>query len=147
MDTIARIIVFLAGCYLILLAVIAVLVPQRAAAFLGGFATSSFKHHLELALRLIVGFALLRSAPRVELPLLFQGFGLLLLATSGVILAVPWKWHQRFAKSAVPRALPYLKLIGLCSMLLGLFLLVSAIRGVAPNEASQPDANAQHHAS
>jgi len=52
-----------------------------------------------------------------------------LVVTSAALLLVPWQWHRRFAGRAVPQALRFLPLIGICSLLLGGLVLVAALRG------------------
>ena len=130
-DLLAAILVLLTGLYLVGLAAVSFLSPARATRFLGGFAGSAFTHYLELVLRLIAGGAILRCSPRM----LFSGFfvmlGWVLVATTAGLFAVPWRWHHRFARRAVPYATRNLALIGVASFALGAFILASVVLGGA----------------
>ena len=101
-NSLASILVLLAGFYLISLAGLLLVSPARGKRFLGGFASSAFTHYFELAIRLIVGVAVLLHAPRM----LFSGFfvilGWVLVLTTAGLFAVPWQWHRRFAQWGVP---------------------------------------------
>lgn len=124
-ESAAAAIVVLAGLYLIVLALLALLAPRRAGRFLLGFAGSAPKHYAELFLRLIVGAALVLHAPHMLLPRIFTLFGWILIVTTAALCLIPWRWHRRFAAHAVPRALPYLTLIGLASLALGALVVVA----------------------
>ncbi|HLM66696.1 MAG TPA: hypothetical protein VK358_04170, partial [Longimicrobium sp.] len=97
--------------------------------FLGGFASSARTHSLELALRLGAGGAMVVYAPGMRFPDTFAFVGWMLVITTAALAAVPWRWHQRFARWAVPQALPHLKLVGAASILLGSLVLASVILG------------------
>ena len=51
----------------------------------------------------------------------------IILGTTAVLLLVPWRWHRRFASKAVPRALPYLRLIALASLVSGAAVLAAVV--------------------
>lgn len=118
-DLLASAIVSLAGLYLIALAVVSLVTPARARRFLLGFAGSPAVHYLELALRLVVGWAFVVHAPGTRVPAASSVFGWVLVATTGVLLLVPWQLHRRFAARAVPRALAFLPLLAAASLLSG----------------------------
>lgn len=128
-QTLALAVVALTGLYLLLLGAAALLAPARAGRFLLGFVGSPAAHFLEMFLRLLVGAAFLLSAPRLLFADAFTVFGWVLLITSAALLLVPWRWHQRIARQSVPRALRFLPLIGVASVAIGGFILVSVIRG------------------
>ncbi len=130
-EVLARTVVVLVGLYFIALAAVSLLAPTRANRFLLGFADSALKHYAELFLRFVVGAALLVSAPRMLLPDVFTLFGWVLLVTTAGLLLIPWRWHQRFAHWAVPRATRHIALIGLASLALGGFILAAVVRGSA----------------
>jgi len=123
--------VLLLAVYFLAFGAIALAAPAQAQGFLQGFAQSARAHRLELAIRILVGAALLIRAPLMLWPSAFSLFGALLLLTSSCLLLLPWRWHQRFARHTVPRALPYLAWIGMCSLILGAILLYAALRGPA----------------
>ena len=130
-ETVSLGVVVLTGVYLCALAAASLIVPSRASRFLLGFATSQRLHYVELLIRLSVGGAFLVQAPRMFFPSAFSLFGLVLIATTACLLLLPWRWHHRFAQAAVPRATPYIRYIGWCSLALGVSILAAVIRGNA----------------
>lgn len=127
LDALALIVVVVSGLYLLGLGVLALTRPALASKFLLGFAGSARLHYLELLLRLIVGAAFLRRAPYLSVPEPFLLFGWLLILTTLVMFAVPWRWHHRFTQQAVPRALRHLRLLAIACMLAGLAVLVAVV--------------------
>jgi len=130
-DLLASAGVLLTGLYLVGLAAVALAAPAHATRFLGGFATSALTHYLELALRLIAGGAMVVHAPRMRFSDAFALVGWVLIITTAVLVAVPWRWHHRFARWAVPRALPHLRLIAAASLLFGSLVLGCMMLGAA----------------
>ena len=131
METITLAVVLLVGTYLVALGAAALLAPQRAARFLNAFAGSRSTHLTELGLRFVAGGAFVLHAPRMMLPNVFSLLGWVLLTTTACLLLIPWRWHRRFARQAVPRALRYLTPIGVCALALGALILATAVRGHA----------------
>ncbi len=129
METVTFGVVVLAGLYLVGLGAAALLAPRRAARFLNAFADSLPRHLAELGLRFVVGGAFLLHAPRTRLPAVFSLLGWVLLATTASLLLLPWRWHRRFARQAVPRAVRYLTPIGVCALVMGGLILLAALRG------------------
>lgn len=130
-DTLASAVVFLAGLYLVGLAVASFVAPALATRFLLGFAGSAFAHYLELSLRLVVGGAFLLNAHNMVLPGAFAVLGWVLVITTAGLLAVPWQWHRSFAQRSVPHAVRYIRLLGVASLAFGAFVLLATIRGAA----------------
>jgi hypothetical protein len=122
-------VVLLVAMYLIALAAIALWAPALAARFLGGFAGSPGSHYLELALRLIAGAAFLLHAPEMRFATAFTVFGWILIVTTAGLLAVPWRWHRRFAERTVPAATRHLPLIAAASFALGGLILAATLLG------------------
>jgi len=129
-DSLASAVVVLAGTYLLGLGAVALVSPSKAKAFLGGFAGSAFAHYLELCIRLVVGAAFLRCAPRMLFPGLFLVFGWVLVVTTVALFAVPWRLHHRFAQWAVPLATRNLKLFAFNSFVGGIVVLVCVLSGL-----------------
>ena len=129
LEVLALTLVVLTGIYFCALAVAALLVPAKASRFLLGFASSPRVHYIELSIRFLVGVALVIYAPRMSASGAFSLFGWVLLITTAGLFLLPWRWHHWFAQQAVPRAIPYIKVIGICSLALGGFILVAVIRG------------------
>lgn len=111
-----------ASAYLLVLGGGALLRPEIARRFLGGFASTPRAHFLELTLRVVAGAALVRSAPTMAFTQGIALFGWMLIATSLVLAVVPWRFHQRFAAWAVPQATQRMSLIGVGSLVGGLVL-------------------------
>lgn len=128
-ETLALGTVVVSGLYFCALAAASLFVPSRAIRFLLGFANSQRVHLIELLTRFVVGGAFVIHAPRMLVPGVFSLFGWVLVVTTACLLLLPWQWHHRFAQHVVPRATRYVTFIGLCSLALGLFILVAVIRG------------------
>ena len=114
--------------FLLGLAVLIVVAPVRAERFLGAFAGSARAHYLEQVLRLLVGTALLALADRMRYPAAFTLLGGLMAGTTLVLLALPWRWHQRFAQRVMPSVFRHMRLFALGVALLAVFIL----HGLAP---------------
>lgn len=120
-----------AGAYLVALGVGLLARPRAASRFLLGFAASPRVHYLELGVRGVVGWAFIHHAPRMLAPGVFSLFGWVLLLTTGGLLLVPWEWHRRFARKAVPPVLEYSGLLALGALAAGLLLLRAAFPGAS----------------
>ena len=125
----AAAVVLLTGLYLIGLAAVSLFAPARATRFLGGFATSALTHYIEMALRLAAGAAMVIHAPQMRFSDAFALVGWVLIITTAALLAVPWRWHHRFAQWAVPQALPHLRLVAAASLLFGGLVVGSVLLG------------------
>jgi hypothetical protein len=121
--------VYLAGAYLLGLGVVAFVAPALATRFLLGHAGTAAVHYLELLIRAAVGAAFLIHAPSMRFSAVFLGVGWVLLATTAALVAVPWRWHQRFAQRSVPLAVRFLPLIAAASLLMGSLVLLAAADG------------------
>lgn len=130
-ETLSLALVATAGIFLCALGVVSLVSPPHAKRFLLGFAGSPSKHYAELAVRILVGSAFVMAAPHTPWPVALGVFGWVLLGTTGILLLVPWRWHHRFARWAVPEALRFLPLVGVTSLALGAIFLVAAVRGYA----------------
>ena len=130
-EILAIAVVVIVGLYFIALGATALLAPAISKRFLLGFASSPLTHYLELAVRLIVGGALLVQSPRMYFSPLFELFGWVLVVTTACLLLIPWQWHHRFARYAVPKAIRYITLIGLSSIVLGTVVVFAVVRGAA----------------
>jgi hypothetical protein len=118
--SVALSVVAVAGGFLALLGVMALVTPLRISAFLLGFAGTPLRHYLELAVRFAVGLAFMLASPQLPGSGVFLAAGALLVGTTVVMAVLPFRLHQAFARRSVPSALPYLPLIGLASLAAGL---------------------------
>lgn len=129
LAALALTVVLLTGVYFCALGVASLLWPAKAGRFLLGFASSPRVHYIELSIRFLVGAALILHAPSMFAPTPVMFFGWILVITTTCILLIPWRWHHWFAQRAVPRAIPHLKAIGICSLVLGGLIVADVIRG------------------
>lgn len=127
----ASALVLVTGFYFVALAIVSLVAAGRAERFLRGFASSAPAHYFELLIRLVVGGSILLHAPNMLFSSAFRLFGWILVITTVVLFAVPWRWHHRFAQKSVPHAVRHLRLFGLASLALGGFILASVILGAA----------------
>lgn len=123
----AAAVVVCAALYLLALGGTALVRPGTARRFLGGFATTPRLHYTELALRILVGAALVESAPRMAFGTAISVFGWILVATSLALALVPWRLHQRFAAWSVPQATQYMPLIGIGALVGGSALIAALV--------------------
>lgn len=126
-DGLAVALVLLAGIFLAGLGAACLFAPALARRFLLGFASSLALHYLELAIRLVVGGALLVVAPSMAFPRVFTAAGAVLVITTLVLALVPWRWHRHFAQRTVPGVLRFLPWLGLASLALGGFVVFSLV--------------------
>jgi hypothetical protein len=118
--SVALSVVAVAGAFLALLGIAALVMPRRVKAFLLGFAATPLRHYSELAVRIVVGLAFILASPQLPASVAFLVAGAVLAGTTSVMAVLPFRLHQAFARRSVPAALPYLPLIGLASLLAGL---------------------------
>jgi len=102
MIGLAGIVVAASGLWLLGLAAAVIVFPGRTERFLKAFASSARTHYLEQALRLVAGVALVLYASEMRFAELFAVFGWLISATAVGLLLIPWRWHNRFGKWAIP---------------------------------------------
>ena len=127
----AKTILVVVAIFFLLLGLIALIRPSIAGRFLLGFAGSALKHYVELGVRFVVGGAMLVVAPHSTYSVALTVFGWLLIVTTAVMAIVPWRVHRRFAETAVPKALRFLPMIGVSSLVLGGLLLWSTFTASA----------------
>lgn len=129
MRTLAAIAVIVSGIWLIGLALIAFVKPEVVKGFFGKFASSAFAHFLEMFVRLVVGAAFVIYASQMKFPVVFTAFGWLLIATTAVLLFVPWRLHRRFADKSLPIVHKWMTGFGVVSLFGGGFIIYSFIFG------------------
>lgn len=96
-GTAALLIVLAGAAWLALVALVCLLRPERAQQSLAAMG-SSWRWQLgEHVPRAIVGFAMVLHAPPSKAPQLLEVGGWFLVASSILILAVPMRWHNRYA--------------------------------------------------
>lgn len=124
---VAKAILLAVTAYFLALGATALLREKSAKRFLLGFAETPARHYAELVVRLLVGGSLLLVAPTAAHATAMSALGWILVISTLAMALMPWRLHQRFAQSAVPKALRYLPLIGVTSLLMGGWLLWSVV--------------------
>ena len=127
MKIVAGIITLLFGLSLITLLIITLLNKKFATTFLSSFASSAKTHYIEQLLRLIAGLGVLTYSDSMLLPDLFGIFGWVLTATSALLVIMPWKWHNKFGKKAMPFVIRNLILYAVSASILGLVIVYCVI--------------------
>lgn len=115
MTLVAVIIVGVFATYLLGFGALALYLPQRASAFLLGHGQTKVANDIEAILRALVGGAFIVSATSTKAEFVFLAFGSVLVV-SACLIAVFHTQHQRFSQWSVPKALPFLPLIGVSSI-------------------------------
>jgi hypothetical protein len=122
-------VVVAAGLFLIGLATIALARPALARQFLLGFAQTAAAHYSEMAGRILVGVALVVASPQMLLSRLFFWFGVALVASSVVLVCLPWRWHRSMGERVLPSLVSLLSIVGLVALLLGGLLVAATVAG------------------
>lgn len=112
-------VVALTSLFLIGLGLLALAFPVRAQQFLLGLAGTEARHYLELLVRIVIGSAFVFAAPGMAGSGAVRAAGWVLVATTVVLLFVPWPVHRAFARRTVPKALLHLPLLALGSLVGG----------------------------
>jgi uncharacterized protein YjeT (DUF2065 family) len=121
----AKTILIAVAVFFLLLGLISLVRPNHARRFLLGFAASAPKHYAELCARFVAGGAMLVVALYATHSAALNAFGWLIILTTAVMAIVPWRVHRQFTEAAVPKALRFLPIIGVTSVVLGGLLLWS----------------------
>lgn len=130
-EILAAAVVVLTGLYFVALGIGSFLAPASAERFLFGFASSAAAHYSELIIRLAVGASFIAHSPRMEFSSVFRLSGLIVVITTAVLLAVPWRRHQQFARQTVPYVARHMRLFGVASFALAALVVFAVIRGAA----------------
>ncbi|MCP5529458.1 MAG: hypothetical protein H7A44_03370 [Opitutaceae bacterium] len=116
------------GFFLLTLAAACLVRPELAKRFLSSFASSAAAHYGEMCGRLVVGVAIIIGSPAMWLPNVLQAFGWIIVVTTVGLLLIPWRWHHAYSKWAIPLVLHRLRLFGVVSGLLAVFILYNVSR-------------------
>lgn len=124
-------VVITAGLFLITLAGVTLTRPALARHFLLSFAKTAGTHYIEMAARILVGIALIVASPLMLFSSVFFWFGAALLASSVVLLCLPWQWHRSMGERVLPTFVSLLGVVSLVSFLLGALLVTATVVGAA----------------
>lgn len=127
-QLLSGVVIFFFCIFLIGLAIVIFIKPNRAEYFLSSFASSARTHYTEQAARLIVGIAIVVLAPSMWYSNLFTVFGWILIVTSIGLMLIPWQWHHKYGEWAIPLALRFMKVFAFGAFLLGAFVLYGLSR-------------------
>jgi len=127
MSLLASILVVVFGLLLVSFTGVAIAKPVLAQRFLMGFASSARAHYAEQVGRLVVGTALILAAPTMWQSKMFRLIGWAIVASSAVLICLPWQWHDRLGERIRPMFSRYLWLYVTLAFLFGLLLLYGAL--------------------
>jgi hypothetical protein len=117
----ALVILWLAAAYLVALGLVAIVRPTIAQRFLGGFAQTGVANWAEAIIRFMIGLAMVVAAPVLPFQPFFMIAGGFLMLTA---LAMPLlaDRHRDLAARSVAAVAPFMRLIGLVSLVGGAVL-------------------------
>jgi hypothetical protein len=127
MELVSSVIVWGFAIGLILFEALVLNAKPKAINFLNAFVKTPRHHFLEQILRLIVGTAIIVQAPNMAFSELFGIFGWVIIITSLMLIGLPWRWHQNFARKVIPTVIKYIHLYGILCLTLGIFITYSLI--------------------
>ena len=127
MVIVAGIITGLFSLSLIALLIVTLLKKETAVAFLSSFASSAKAHYIGQFYRLVVGLGLFIYADHMLFSGLFKIFGGALIASSLLLIILPWKWHNKLGKWAGPIVIKHIVIYAVSAFLLGLLILYCVI--------------------
>jgi hypothetical protein len=103
--------------------------PALARRFLLGFAQTAAAHYIEMVGRILVGVALVVASPQMLFSAFFLWFGVALLASSMVLLCLPWRWHRSMGERVLPKFVSLLGVVSPVAFLLGGLLVAATVAG------------------
>jgi hypothetical protein len=129
MSVAAAVVVVAFGLSLTAFPAVAFAKPAIAERFVTAFASSARAHYVEQAVRLLVGAALVVRSPIMWQPNMFWLVGWAIVASSAVLLCVPWQWHHRWGERVLPLLVRHLRLYAAGSFAFGVLLLYGVCVG------------------
>ncbi len=119
--------VFLAGLWLIGVGAFMLVWPHRALAVLARMGSSPAIHFGEMAIRLVVGIALVLTASATRFPLVITTIGAFLIVTAILLSLLPRRWHAAYSTAWARRIPPWtVHLLGPLSWAMGAALIWAA---------------------
>ena len=111
--------------YLLLVFGMSVVAPAQAMSLVVANAQSRAVFVVQILTRIMVGMAFVTLAPRLFLSPLFTVLGCTFAIVSAVLLLIPWDKHARAAERATHRLRPFVRYIGVASLVLGVTVVAS----------------------
>ncbi|WP_320815542.1 hypothetical protein [Flavobacterium sp.] len=125
-QIIAKCIIVLFGLFLVYAGFLMFFKPERVREIIGKAGSTYFINYTELGIRLIIGIAFLISSLFSIYELQFKVIGYFLMTSALLLMLVPIKTHNNFAKNAAAKLKPiYLKICAPFSIFLGTLLLIA----------------------
>jgi hypothetical protein len=118
------------GLYLIGLLVVTVLNKKTAVRYFSSFASSARAHYLEQVVRLIIGISMLTFSKSMLYPQFFEIFAWIIILSTVVLIVIPWTWHNKAGKWAIPLTIRNLKFYAVSASIFGVFLLYCVIKPI-----------------
>lgn len=115
------VVLWLASAYLLGLGLVAVVKPALAHRFLAAFAQTRRANWIEAVVRGACGLALVAVAPLLPMPELAVGAGIFLFLTAALMPILP-DLHRRIAARSVAAIAPYMRLVGVGAIVIGIVL-------------------------
>src|SRR5262245_7211084 len=109
MRLVAAFLIVVFSLLLIAFTVVAFARPALAEQFLMRFASSTRTHYVEQLFRLLVGASLVVFSSAMRQPKMFWLVGWAIVASSAVLVCMPWQWHHRFGERVLPIVVQHLK--------------------------------------
>lgn len=116
------------GLYLIGLLIITMLNKEVAVGYFSSFASSARAHYLEQLLRLIVGISMLLFSKSMVYAQFFEMFAWIIVLSTIVLILIPWTWHNKLGKWAIPLTIRNLRFYAVSASILGVFILYCVIK-------------------
>jgi uncharacterized membrane protein YfcA len=124
---IAKYIINLFGLFLVYSGFLMFFKPEKVRTIIGKAGSTYFINYTELGIRLIIGISFLISTIYSNYELQFKLIGYFLMISALLLMLVPIKMHNNFAKNAAKKLKPiYLKICAPFAILFG-FLVLYAI--------------------
>lgn len=103
--------------------------PVPAERFLMSFASSARAHYVEQACRLLFGTSLVVLSAAMWQATMFRVIGWAIIISSLALLIMPWQWHHRFGKRALPSVVRHMTLYAVGVFAFGCLLLYGVVGG------------------
>lgn len=116
------------GLYLISLLIITILDKTVAVSYFSSFASSARAHYFEQIMRLIVGISMLSFSRSMLYAQFFEIFAWIIIISTIVLTLIPWTWHNKLGKWAIPLTIRNLKFYGVSASIFGVFILYCVIQ-------------------
>lgn len=114
--------------HLISLLIITIINKKIAVSYFSSFASSARAHYLEQIVRLIVGMSMLSFSKSMLYAQFFEIFAWIIILSTIVLILIPWTWHHRLGKWAIPFTIRNLKFYVVSASIFGVFILYCVIK-------------------